>query len=94
MILKDKKLWLDSILATIFIFALMYFAAKFLAIFECRDPISEAVSGMEIPDQVFSNPSLRELPPADTNIVIVNIGLLHHRGIADVDAADCQERAT
>jgi CHASE2 domain-containing sensor protein len=83
MILKDKKLWLDSILATIFIFALMYFAVKFLAIFEFLDPISEAVSGMEITDQVFSNPSLRELPPADTNIVIVNIGLLPRRGIAE-----------
>jgi len=83
MILKEKKIWLDSIFATIFIFGLMYFASKFLAILDFLDPIGEAISGMEITDQVFSNPSLRELPAADTNIVIVNIGILPRRGIAE-----------
>ena len=73
--LKKRKFWLDTIAATAFIFGFMWVAGQFLAIFDFLDPIGDALKGYEMTDQVFSNPQWREAPPAEENIVIVNMGL-------------------
>jgi len=82
-IVSQKAYWIKSFLATIFIFLFMGFAGQFLAIFDFLDPIGEALEGYEITDQVFSNPTWREVPAAEEDIVIVNIGMLPRRGIAE-----------
>jgi len=79
---KERKYWIHSILATAFIFSFMWFIATFLTFLDFLDPIGDALEGYEITDQVFSNPSWREEPPADENVVIVNIGELSRREIA------------
>jgi CHASE2 domain-containing sensor protein len=73
--LKKRKFWIDTIAATAFIFGFMWLAGQFLAIFDFLDPIGDALKGYEMTDQVFSNPQWREAPPAEENIVIVNLGL-------------------
>lgn len=74
--------WVDCILGTIFIFGLMWGIYKFLQLdfLDALDPIGKALSDMELTDITFSQ--LREDPEPDTNIVIVNIGPLDRRGIA------------
>ncbi len=80
--MKGKLIW-DSILGTAFIFFLIGVVFRFSAfgIFNVFDPIGEAVSDIDLTDIVFSR--LREVPPADTNIVLVNIGNLPRAGIAE-----------
>ncbi len=82
-IVLEKTYWVKSFLATIFIFLFMAFAGSFLAIFDFLDPIGEALEGYEITDQVFSNPSWRDPPVAEEDIVIVNVGEISRRGIAE-----------
>ena len=53
--LKKRKFWVHSVLATAFIFGFMATAQKFFAIFEFLDPIGDALADYEITDQVFSN---------------------------------------
>jgi CHASE2 domain-containing sensor protein len=69
-----RKLWLDVIFGTIFIFCLMGFfqAATAFRIFDVFDPIGEAFGDMEVTDIVFSQ--LRDDPVGDDRIVLVNIG--------------------
>ena len=64
-----RRIWLDNILGTVFIFALMglLFGAAQFKIFDAFDPIGEALNDMELTDIVFSQ--LREDPLVDTNIV-------------------------
>ena len=81
--LKKRKFWIHCVLGTAFIFGFMYTAQKLFAIFDFLDPIGDALEGYEITDQVFSNEKWREPPPADTNIVIVNIGIQSRRVIAE-----------
>lgn len=81
-ILRKPSYWIKAFLGTFFLFAFLYFAVKFLAIFDFLDPIGDALSGYEVTDQVFSNPEWREIPPADTNIVVVNVGNLGRADIA------------
>lgn len=81
-IVRKPSYWIKSFFATVFIFLFLGFAGKFLAIFDFLDPIGEALEGYEITDQVFSNPTWREIPPAEEDIVIVNIGNLSRREIA------------
>jgi len=78
----DRKLWIDSILGTAFIFALIIFGSRIFSAFEVLNPIGEAISDMDITDIVFSK--LRKDPDALKNeeIVIVNIGNLNREGIA------------
>ncbi len=80
--MKGKLFW-DSFLGTVFIFFLIGVVFRFSAfgIFNAFDPIGEAMSDIEITDIVFSR--LRETPPADTNVVLVNIGTLPRAGIAE-----------
>lgn len=77
-----KRFTLDTILCTIFIFAILGFFASLplLKIFDAFDPVGEMFSDFELTDIVFSQ--LRDEPIADEELVIVNIGELNREGIA------------
>lgn len=77
-----RRLWKDSFLGTLFIFFLIWliYNVSALGIFNLFDPIGDALSDMQFTDVVFSR--LRETPKADTNVVLVNIGDLNRRGLA------------
>ncbi len=81
-IIRKSSFWMKSFFATIFIVIFLYFAGMFLAIFDFIDPIGDALAGYEVTDQVFSDPQWREVPPAEENIVVVNVGNLSRAGIA------------
>lgn len=68
-----RKIWLDVILASIFIFVLAFGIsnAAALKLFDLFDPIGEAFEDMEFTDIVFSQ--LREAPVPDERIVLVNV---------------------
>jgi CHASE2 domain-containing sensor protein len=78
-----KSFWLDAIIATSFTFILMWGIVQLtqLKVFNAFDSIGNALGDVELTDYVFS--SLREDPPLDTNIVVINIGLLSRRQIAE-----------
>ena len=69
-----RKLWLDVILGTLFIFGLMglFKSVSAFRIFDIFDPIADAMGDFQVTDIVFSQ--LREDPVADDRIVLVNIG--------------------
>ncbi len=71
-----KKFWLDCIAGTIFVFAILFglYGITQLRVFDAFDPLGQALGDMELTDIAFSQ--IREDPPMDTNIVIVNIGYL------------------
>jgi CHASE2 domain-containing sensor protein len=79
--LLTKKFWKDVLIGTIFIFAFMWFASKFLAIFNFLDPIGEALGDMKITDQVFSNPYFRPQAIPEDRVTIINFG---RRGRGDI----------
>ncbi|MCP4461076.1 MAG: CHASE2 domain-containing protein [Cytophagales bacterium] len=68
-----KKFWLDVILGTLFIFAIMLGINNMTAfkIFDVFDPIGQALADVEMTDVVFSE--FREEPVVDERIVLVNI---------------------
>lgn len=68
-----RKIWLDVILASIFIFIIAFGIsnAAALKVFDLFDPIGEAFDDMEFTDIVFSQ--LREAPVPDERIVLVNV---------------------
>lgn len=76
-----RKLWLDVILGTLFIFGLMglFRSVSAFKIFEIFDPIADALGDFQVTDIVFSQ--LREDPIADDRIVLVNIGTESRGGI-------------
>ena len=78
-----KKFWLNSFLATLFVFGLMYGLSKLteLELFNAFDPIGQALNDFELTDHVFSN--LRPDPVVDERIVLVNIGNLPRAAIAE-----------
>ncbi|HET9486755.1 MAG TPA: CHASE2 domain-containing protein [Chryseosolibacter sp.] len=78
-----KKFWLNCFLATVFVFGLMWALLKItdLRIFNAFDPIGQALSDFELTDYAFSN--LRDDPPVEQRIVLVNIGTLPRAGIAE-----------
>jgi CHASE2 domain-containing sensor protein len=78
-----KKFWIDCILATILVFLVMWgiLGITNLNIFNAFDPIGQALGDVELTDHVFSK--LREDPDVDENIVLVNIGNLSRREIAE-----------
>lgn len=81
-ILKNRLLK-DSVLGTGFIFFLIVFFLKVSqidALFELFDPVGQALSDVEFEDLVFSE--LRDIPPANEDIVIVNTGELTRAQIA------------
>jgi CHASE2 domain-containing sensor protein len=69
-----RKFWLDVILGTVFIFALLGLFNSFTAIkiFDVFDPIGQVFEDMEMTDVVFSQ--LREEPLVDDRVVLVNVG--------------------
>lgn len=77
-----KKFLLDCFIATMFVFAVLLAIRETaeLKIFNAFDPLGQSLGDMEMTDITFSR--LREDPLIDTNIVIVNIGLLPRAGIA------------
>lgn len=77
-----RKFWLDSVLATAFVFLALWGLLRLtqLQVFNAFDSIGEALSDVELTDYVFSN--LRDDPSVDENIVLVNIGNLSRRGVA------------
>jgi CHASE2 domain-containing sensor protein len=71
-----KKFWIDCVFATMFVFVTLYGLKQLttLKVFNAFDVIGQAIGDMELADIAFSQ--LREDPPIDTNVVIVNIGYL------------------
>jgi CHASE2 domain-containing sensor protein len=71
-----RKFWLDNLIATLFTFAILaaIYGITQLRIFNAFDPLGKALNDMELTDIAFSQ--LREDPPIDTNVIIVNIGYL------------------
>ena len=80
--ITTRQFWVDCVLSTAFIFALILFGSGIFSAFEVLNPIGEAISDMDLTDIVFSK--LRKDPDAHQNddIVIVNIGNLNREGIA------------
>jgi CHASE2 domain-containing sensor protein len=59
---------------------LMFQMFRFLGEFSFLDPIGDAIGDVEMTDLVFS--SIRETPPVEENVILVNIGNLSRREIA------------
>ncbi len=78
----QKKILIDSLFGTLFIFGLLliFELVRMLGQFSVIDPIGDAIGDVEFTDLVFSE--LRQDPPVDTSIVLVNIGNLGRRDIA------------
>ena len=77
-----KGILLDSILGTSFIisFVLLFQLVRGVGEFSFLDPIGDAIGDVEMTDLVFSQ--IRENPKVDKNVVLVNIGDLSRREIA------------
>jgi hypothetical protein len=77
-----KAVILDSVFGTIFIISLILLIQllRFIGEFSLLDPIGDAIGDVEMTDVVFSE--IRENPPVDRNIVLVNIGQLSRREIS------------
>lgn len=78
-----KAVLLDSIFGTTFIVSLIllfHILRLFIGEFSFLDPIGDAIGDVEMTDIVFSE--IRDIPPADRDIVLVNIGALSRRDIA------------
>lgn len=78
-----RKFWTDCVLATVLVFVSMWglYGITQLQFFNAFDPIGQALGDVELTDYVFS--TLREDPEVDQNIVMVNIGNLSRRQIAE-----------
>ncbi len=77
-----KSFWLDVVVATTFTFLLMWgiFQLTQLKVLNAFDSIGNALGDVELTDYVFNN--MRDDPELDTNIVVINIGRLSRRQIA------------
>lgn len=77
-----RKFWLDCFVATMFVFLFMWgiYRLTQLNIFNAFDAVGKALADVELTDYVFSQ--LREDPLVDENIVVVNIGNLSRREVA------------
>lgn len=77
-----RKFWLDCSIATAFVFLAMWglFGLTQTNLFNAFDSIGEALADVELTDWVFKK--LRENPDVDQNIVVVNIGRLSRKEIA------------
>ena len=77
-----KKYWFQSLAITIFVFCMLWTAKRVtdFKLFTAFDTIGAALADFELTDYAFSN--LREDPLVDERFVLVNIGALDRRGIA------------
>lgn len=71
---------LDNLLSTLFIIAILKFLPYMFQI-DFLNPIENTLEDFQISDIVFSQLPFEETP-MDSNIVLVNIGLLNRKGIA------------
>ena len=77
-----KKFWLQCLYITVFVFVMMWGLNKItdFKLFNAFDPISQALADFKMSDYAFSN--LRPDPLVDERIVVVNIGNLARRDVA------------
>ncbi len=70
-----KKFWLDCVLATIFVFVVIWAISGIadLNIFDALNPIAESIEDTQLTDYAFSTLRVED-PPIDEDIVLVNIG--------------------
>jgi CHASE2 domain-containing sensor protein len=78
-----KNFWLNCLLATIFVFVLMWALSEItkLNMFNAFDPIGQALGDFDLTDYAISN--LRPDPNVDERVVLVNIGYLPRAGVAE-----------
>ena len=78
----NKGFWIDVFIATFFVFVVMWGIFRFtqLNFFNAFDSIGNALADVELTDYVFWG--LREDPLVDQDIVVVNIGELTRREVA------------
>ena len=77
-----KTFWLQCLYITVFVFTMMWGINKItdFKLFNAFDPISQALADFKMSDYAFSK--LREDPLVDQRIVMVNIGDLSRRDVA------------
>jgi CHASE2 domain-containing sensor protein len=77
-----KNFWMQCLYITLFVFLMMLGVSKItdFKMFNAFDPISQALTDFQMTDYAFSN--LRPDPLVDERIVIVNIGNLERRDVA------------
>lgn len=77
-----KKYWLQSLTTTVFVFFTLWIGTFLsdLKLFTAFDTIGMALKDFRLTDYAFSN--LRPEPTVDERIILVNIGTLDRRGIA------------
>ncbi len=77
-----KKFWLESLIITGFVFFMMWGASKVtdFKLFTAFDVIGQALKDFELTDYAFSQ--LRPDPVVDERIILVNIGNLSRRELA------------
>ena len=80
-----KKFWMDTIWGLVFIVgvALLVTQVSQFKVFDILDPFGDALKDMETTDIIYSQ-GLRPDPIAETDVVLVNIGDLPRRGIAEL----------
>ena len=78
-----KRFWFQSTLITLFVFFMLWVAnmATDLNMFQAFDSVGQAMKDFELTNYAFSR--LRPTPEVDERIVLVNIGPLGRRGIAE-----------
>ncbi len=77
-----KKYWRESLIITVCVFGMLWMANTVtdLKIFSAFDPIGQALKDFELTDYAFSY--LREDPPVEERIILVNVGVLTRGEIA------------
>lgn len=77
-----KKISIKSLAITVFVFFMMWGVREItdFKFFNAFDPVSQALTDFELTDYAFSN--LRPDPTVDQRIVIVNLGVLERRDVA------------
>lgn len=77
-----RRFLLDTVLCSLFIFGVMglFSSVTYFKIFELFDPIGDMFADFELTDLVMSQ--MRQAPPADEEIVIVNFGDEKREGLA------------
>ncbi len=77
------RFWIRCVYVTLFVFFMMWFVSKLtdFKLFSAFDPVSQALGEFDLTDYAFSN--LRPDPKVDERIVLVNIGHISRREIAN-----------
>lgn len=78
--MRRKDIFIDSLICTVFMFVTIWLLSFVQINSDIVNPISKTLSDFQLTDPVFSY--IRESPPEDTNVVMVNIGNLPREGVA------------